>query len=338
MTIVIDPRNIRNTWLSLRKGIKTSDAYHQLMERSYPQVAGYMAWSSVAQDLAIQAQFLDPSTFQYCDATQTKVSLMAAQIAQDQAPVYWVDRTLLNALTQTDTPKFMDLERIHEGIMLFLFPEGWFKSPDRYDVRWVSVQQIGRDDPVKRVKSGKDWIQTNALSEECPSDRVITWGLTLESGVSYATTFGVVEGGDLDDRGDAPLVRTFEDGSVQALGPGEALDEEETEFKNQLNALVFQLLLTIQTRPDLILEKPVGAPKAAKKQRQPLLLPRWLGKGLKLASDAEGHHASAKTHWRRGHWKRVACGTGRSERQWRWIQPTLVSTGSAGEPERENIT
>ena len=87
MTIVIDPRNIRNTWLSLRKGIKTSEAYNELMERSYPQVAGYMAWPSVAQDLAIQAQFLDPSTFRYCDATQTKVSLMAAQITQDQGPL-----------------------------------------------------------------------------------------------------------------------------------------------------------------------------------------------------------------------------------------------------------
>ena len=37
-------------------------------------------------------------------------------------------------------------------------------------------------------------------------------------------------------------------------------------------------------------------------------------------------HASPRTHWRRGHWRRVACGKQFSERQLRWIKPVLVNS------------
>lgn len=37
-------------------------------------------------------------------------------------------------------------------------------------------------------------------------------------------------------------------------------------------------------------------------------------------------HASPRTHWRRGHWRRVACGKQFSDRQLRWIKPVLVNS------------
>jgi hypothetical protein len=32
-----------------------------------------------------------------------------------------------------------------------------------------------------------------------------------------------------------------------------------------------------------------------------------------------------RMHWRRGHWRRVAVGVGRVERDWRFIAPVLVN-------------
>jgi len=47
-------------------------------------------------------------------------------------------------------------------------------------------------------------------------------------------------------------------------------------------------------------------------------------------------HASPRTHWRMGHWRRVAIGEGRSDRasdaehyrRWQWIKPVLVNPGN----------
>lgn len=47
---------------------------------------------------------------------------------------------------------------------------------------------------------------------------------------------------------------------------------------------------------------------------------------------------STATHWRRGHWRRQACGVGLTERRMRWIRPTMINAHPDAEvPVREYL-
>ncbi len=77
--------------------------------------------------------------------------------------------------------------------------------------------------------------------------------------------------------------------------------------------------------------------KAKKKEIQKLSLykkllnlynyQKWIKNTQKVSISYEekGSHRSPKTHFRRGHMKRVAIGEGRKERKWIWIKPTIVN-------------
>jgi hypothetical protein len=54
-------------------------------------------------------------------------------------------------------------------------------------------------------------------------------------------------------------------------------------------------------------------------------------------TEHDGTHK--KSHWRRGHWRQQAVGTGRNERKLVWIRPTLVNAGLfKGDPKDTAIT
>lgn len=86
-----------------------------------------------------------------------------------------------------------------------------------------------------------------------------------------------------------------------------------------------------------------GSKSAKQRARAELLergfqMIRWLGprEAPGHANGAAGHvgesqRQQAKSHWRRGHWRRQAFGEGRAERRLVWIKPMLIS-GRAGEP------
>jgi hypothetical protein len=49
-------------------------------------------------------------------------------------------------------------------------------------------------------------------------------------------------------------------------------------------------------------------------------------------SPSGGSGSAKAAHWRRGHWRRVAVGEGRTGREWRLIEPTIVNKGSGTVP------
>lgn len=103
-----------------------------------------------------------------------------------------------------------------------------------------------------------------------------------------------------------------------------------------INDLIIKLLLFIQIQPDGIdgieLIKTQNIPQNQSRNRTTTnrkKAPQWIGKRYEsaLASKTVGHsfHASPRTHFRRGHMRRVAIGQGRTARKWVWIEPTLVN-------------
>jgi hypothetical protein len=55
-----------------------------------------------------------------------------------------------------------------------------------------------------------------------------------------------------------------------------------------------------------------------------------------VAASGNGEHAHVAPHWRRGHWRRVAFGSGRRERRWHLFAPTVVNA-HLGAPSRGRI-
>ncbi|WP_315921629.1 hypothetical protein [Mesorhizobium sp. SP-1A] len=52
---------------------------------------------------------------------------------------------------------------------------------------------------------------------------------------------------------------------------------------------------------------------------------------------ASGARSAVEPHWRRGHWRRVVVGVGRSGREWRLFQPTIVNPKGAAMVSRGKI-
>ncbi len=91
------------------------------------------------------------------------------------------------------------------------------------------------------------------------------------------------------------------------------------------------MLLFLQIHPEVLETLIVPKSSASHHPRRKTytkLSPRWIrnfSPTITTKRVSTGSHASPKTHFRRGHLKRVAIGQGRKERKWVWIQPTLVN-------------
>jgi hypothetical protein len=126
------------------------------------------------------------------------------------------------------------------------------------------------------------------------------------------------------------------DGSINFEGgqsEGSASFEDgDDRFLNTLRSLVLQCFLALQYQPELLSDVELPTQKKGfskpNEQEPSYRVPRWLGKDFKSKRSSEsstGTHSSPRTHWRRGHWRRVAVGQGRTERKVIWIQPVLVN-------------
>jgi len=152
----------------------------------------------------------------------------------------------------------------------------------------------------------------------------LRWVTILRSGVAYVNTVRLL--GDQIIRGD------FEINNGRILGSNEDLNLEE-QFLLRIEKIVIQTLLYLQIRPDdlttpAISTKSQGFSKKTSKNGflNPLIIgQQFQPKTERVSTSPHSTHASPRTHWRRGHWLRVALGEQRQEREWRWIQPVLVN-------------
>lgn len=118
--------------------------------------------------------------------------------------------------------------------------------------------------------------------------------------------------------------------------PGEgALTPEEEEYAMLLRRLFGNLNAYLSGRPERAESIAIAQPPPPRRNRtdrsigtrSPLLLE--LDNAERATYRHVGHHptshASPITHWRRGHWRGVPVGKGRTRRRLTWIRPTLVN-------------
>lgn len=101
----------------------------------------------------------------------------------------------------------------------------------------------------------------------------------------------------------------------------------------ELGRIAFGILMALYARPNLLepqrREKTIVEGNGTRKE---FWTPNLIGKYFryrKVSESSDGSHSSPRTHWRRGHFRNQAYGTGRHEHKTIWIEPVLVNVQTA---------
>ncbi len=299
------------------------------LKRSYPDVAGYESFSTVAQHLAfnlfsldfcLDRELLTPQNF-LNDLAWSSTVLAAWTLAHNPFPVWWLDKDLFAAFEQSDIPNAIADLQLSVPFGILMLPQG-IPNPDGEICNWVSFQHFfpGYQFPI--MQFGLHTIVS--VPVDCEKLR---WATVLQNGTRYAST--------VEFAGNH-LVH----GNFQTIGNKGTPDANrdidlEQDFLSRVEKIVIQTLLYLQIRPDdLAPPRKVSVSykgqdfgqKANKDRLTPLIIgQQFQPQTERILRSGRGTHATPRTHWRRGHWRRVAFGEGRQQREWRWIQPVLVN-------------
>lgn len=311
-----------NNFQEVREQFKPSPYYASLTSRRFRNPAKYTPWEYVAADLTAEIMMAQMTPWEEFDPTKRQCVTSAMLMEKLQGPVYWCDRNLLDSLMQTETPAIGGLNKLFY-IAAFLFPDDWLRDPDGWPIRYVVVSQYLKGESPPTMEVGTLCNSRRQLICPPAAEQTVSFHTTVATGASYWKGLSILDDGSLGEE-ENPVYR--EATPLSAL---------EADFTNKLAALVFQLMLVMQSMPEAITEavsKSTNKKKNRKKQQiqTPMLNPRWIGREFKVKREsspiaATGSHASPRTHWRTGHWRRVPVGEGRQQRKWAWIRPTLVN-------------
>ncbi|WP_009547947.1 hypothetical protein [Crocosphaera subtropica] len=148
--------------------------------------------------------------------------------------------------------------------------------------------------------------------------------MTLIQGIIYQSTLEI-SGGEIR-RGDFNFFNYPE-----GFYPQEDEKIKEQIFSQKISDLIIKMLLFLQIHPE-VLKTLIGQDSSLshhpRKRTNTKLSPRWIknpSETITVKRASTGSHTSPKTHFRRGHMRRVAVGEGRCDRKWVWIQPTIVN-------------
>lgn len=313
--------DIKETVALLRSRVKEVEEYSLLRKKRYTNPSGYLPYEkavewSCASLLACQITFSTVGTLDFVSRVATYV---VKRVAQEHGPAFWLTRDLQNALLQTDIPDHVTgMKRVIPCGMLFLPSNSDLISPDGEPVQVIFFSHLLKGEEFTYTLAGQKSL--THVESDC-----VQWGTVMAAGTLYAANLGVDRDEGLD------LGTNDYSGMVTA----EINTSEEDKFLKQVGDLVLQVLLILQTRSDLVEEAtPLGfggtRKQGGRKDQEALLRPRWIGKTYRVrqesSTSAMDTHVSPRTHWRRGHHKRVPVGARRKEeRKWVWIEPTLVN-------------
>ena len=303
------------TWLMIKKHIKqTSKYYQEFASRKFAKIDGYPSCDRAFIDMAMTLE-----TAEYGIAENKGWAWMASLgtfyrlYLEKNFHVFRVDRELAIALDQTQLPNnFGKIAPTPFNAALFLLPNNLFisNSTDKETLNWLAVciNYPGMDSPSMPLRSGGEIIFKGLYEEEKAIG--YKWSSQSENkNILLTATLKYDENGELINR-----LENY-------------LDRVDTAFTNRISNLVQNLLLWIDKPKEYDYEKAI-APTRAKgfsKPSQSLLTP------IKLSFDSQPHRViyerpqdaskrkSPRPHLRRAHWRRVAVGEGRKNREWRLI-------------------
>ncbi len=323
---------VKQIYKEKKKELIKTNLYKNLVEKyNYQKVKNYCTLDQVILSNLLttngRQEILD-ITFnseQYTEDSTWQIGVSSAlDIFHKQIPVYWLEKNCLKMMIETDLPKVIDEIKIPFNEALLILPQNLIISPDNLPLDWLYFKYIQRGESWRDIQIEGSQTLPFRFLETVPSlvDK-ITW-VTSIHGLIYQSTLEIMEGEI--NRGDFNFFNYPE-----GFYPEEDEQVKEKIFATNLSDLIIKMLLFLQIYPELLETLVVDnnpLARHSRKQKNTKLAPRWIKNYSETTSTkkvATGSHSSPKTHFRRGHLRRVAIGEGRKERKWVWIQPTIVN-------------
>ncbi len=309
--------------------------YKSFIKRTYRRIKGYTDYKQVAVDLATHLMCL-PTGFElrgFSDPAWNAMSHSAWMAYENPVfPVFAITQELAEAFLQTDLPAHVCSVKRSFNTALFLFPS-LLRSPDDDLVQWAFTSHFLKGETIstlpKSALLGFNPSMAGSLERTTTPPLEVSKLRWVSQVGGLATIYSSII--ELPEDGE-PITGDLVFGrNLELWGTPDASAEQQ--FTRQVDKLLLQILLYLQLKPDSVSTLPPSSHSAGsgfrgKRDPHQPLEPIWIGKDYRpqvIARHSHGSHASPRLHWRRGHWKRVACGEGRSDRKWAWIEPTLVN-------------
>lgn len=227
----------------------------------------------------------------------------ASYLVKSRVPTFHVSKSLLDSVTLSDP-----LAGVNWKDQQLPFPAGIFLLPSREPdlPAWLGWCRVRPGDVIS--------IPGRWRPMACPAgaDEFLVFAGACPSGV-YSDTFIIACGPDGSFKTDS-VIR----GVPNRFNYGEIV------------GTTTSLLLAMLARPELVERdgKRVRTIKNGPAREE--WTPNWIGRTYRVQrAEGGGTHNSPRLHWRRGHYRRQACGTGRKDHRIIWIEPHIVGGGDS---------
>ena len=293
--------------------------------RIYESVSSFASPKRVAYDLATifwdHTAFMRqkpgaPAAQQLDPAIIGSASYHATRLTRLRVPMFFVERDLLAALTKTTPPEVIDWKamQLPFDAAAFIFPTNALSVPGVGDIEFVWYSRALKEQPL-------------TIPSDVPHDISLPTSqfyirTVPANGTDEAPAIIFQINNDTDPTID--LSKSLDD--VGVLDASSPFSDSERKVAAIISGLVFNLILAVDARPELLTH---GSTKGKRsKKGSEFWHPNIIGKAYRIAGAGGGEGGSGITqrmHWRRGHWRSQAHGSGYTQRKNIWIEPTLVA-------------
>lgn len=290
-----------------------------LYPRIYEQTGTYHSPRELAADLLVAFLAGERArSGKYVLGMPDQHALIGASImASLKVPTFFVSRSLLDAVAQTQPPQAIEWREMHLPFeaAAFMFPRGTLKhsSEGELSCLWYA-----------RVRGGQIYNHpfSHGLTFEVGEDMLYFRGSLDKSLASLmhgysASAHPAISAVDLsEDEG------TFYGQSTQPLNPSDQ------SVLHSAISLVLGVLLVMLERPQLVTQGSFTGKRS--KKGSEFWTPHIIGGDYRATTGTSpsGQGSSPRLHWRRGHWRQQPYGPGHQLRKHVWIEPMLVAAGS----------
>lgn len=285
-----------------------------LKDRPYKIPKGYIAWDRLAPCLALIIESYVNETLQPRDDASILNAARTALWYEKDAPVYLLTKDLYYDFSNSyvlDKKNLLKDIKIAISTLLLIFPENLVKDPLGNNINYIIIHLSDKDNPNESSGKFRDldlplYTQNNKLN--------FHWStVAFPEDFCWFSGTSITEDGELID-GDKQI-------GLDKINP------KEYKFLKDITNIALQVILSLEYRKDLIEpENNNDIPRNKYDKSPEYRKPRILGSTYRILTESKGGtHQSPISHWRIGHWRRVAVGKREeNNRDWRWIQPVYV--------------
>lgn len=271
---------------------------------------------------------------------------LVEQLARHDFPLYLVTKEVHRALLQTDLPKDLDVADLQ-----IPFPAMLICLPTELSILYQGNQHLSF--LIGDTAPGIYEIPDGLVAHPDPSIGWFCWGKKIGDSTLSTMQFEVIP---KTEAGVLAHIKALESGGIRVTHGDQDADLIEEEIRTvdsaeEISAYLIKLILFLNALPDQVQEQ--VHTKSFRTGEENLKVgvwrPRFIGHKLSyfkrhepdtsLKSSGEIHGTKKRMHWRRGHFRRVAIGTGRMGRKRVWFPPTIVNAPptkpALGKPQSE---